>query len=300
MRSSLVKYVAVGGPASRWTHGLLAALYLLLVGCILLIVAAYAQSDRGSITGTVIDPVGAVVPGAKVTATNTLTGARTETVATATGNYELSFLPAGTYNIIVEMAGFRALLRKGIEVQVAQTARVDLKLELGSPTESVTVTAEAPMLRTENAEQSMNVSGKKVNDLPLNFGGGGNTGIGIRNWLSFMYLAPGVSGTNVNSPGNNVVNGIPAGTDGNFKVYLEGQDATSINDAGWTATVSAASVETITEFAVQSSNFSAEFGQVGRPCQFHHQGRNQPAPWHRLRGVGQRGPRRSPIRLTIR
>jgi len=77
-----------------------------------------------------------------------------------------------------------------------------------------------------------------------------------------MYLAPGVSGTNANSPGNNVVNGIPSGTYGNFKVYLEGQDATSVNDASWTSTVSAAGVETIGEFSIQTSNFSPEFGQV--------------------------------------
>ena len=122
----------------------------------------------------------------------------------------------------------------------------------------MTVTAEAPVLHTENAEQSMNITGEKVNDLPLNFGGGGSQGGGIRNWLSFIILAPGVSGTTYTSP----INGIPTGTYGNFKVYLEGQDSTSINDANWTSSVAAASVETINEFAVQSSNFSAEFGQV--------------------------------------
>ncbi len=101
----------------------------------------------------------------------------------------------------------------------------------------------------------MNVSGQKVNDLPINFGGGGAAGGGIRNWLSFTYLAPGVAGTSANSE----VNGLPGS---NFKVYLEGQDSTSNNDTAWTSTVAAASVEAITEFAVQSSNFSAEFGQV--------------------------------------
>src|SRR6185503_7380318 len=73
----------------------------------------------------------------------------------------------------------------------------------------------------------------------------------------FTYLAPGVSSTTTN--GGQQVNGLPGG---GFKIYLEGQDSTSNNDANWTSTVAAVSVEAITEFAVQSSNFSAEYGQV--------------------------------------
>ncbi len=235
---------------------------LAVICCILWAVAAFAQSDRGTITGTVTDPANAVVPGAKVTATNSLTGAKTETAATDTGNYTLTSLPAGLYDLSIEVAGFKTINRRGIEVQVAQTARVDVSLEVGSSTESVTVTAEAPILRTENAEQSINVSGEKVNNLPLNFGGGGSAGGGIRNWMTFIMLAPGISGENSNSPGLNTINGIPNGSYGNFKVYLEGQDSTSINDAAWTSTVAAASVETIGEFSVQTSNFSPKFGQV--------------------------------------
>jgi hypothetical protein len=224
--------------------------------------SALAQTDRGAITGTVMDPAAAVVPGAKIAARNVDNGAIFEATTTTTGDYTLASLPAGRYDVSVEASGFKKAVRAAIMVQVAQTARVDFSLQIGASSETVAVTAEAPILRTENAEQSMNVTGQKVNDLPLNFGGGGGAGGGIRNWLSFMYLAPGVSGTNVNSPGSNVVNGIPTGTYGNFKVYLEGQDATSINDASWTSTVSAAGVETINEFSIQTSNFSAEFGQV--------------------------------------
>jgi hypothetical protein len=220
--------------------------------------ALVAQSDRGSITGTINDPASALVPGAKVVAKNVETGTLTETAATATGNYTLTSLTAGTYDVSAEASGFKRMVQTGILVQVAQTARLDFTLQVGMTTDSVTVTGEAPILKTENAEQSMNVSGDKVNNLPLNFGGGGSAGGGIRNWLSFIILAPGVSGTGYTAP----VNGIPTGSYGNFKVYLEGQDSTSVNDANWTASVAAASVETINEFAVQSSNFSAEFGQV--------------------------------------
>jgi hypothetical protein len=233
-------------------------LVLSIVLLLVLTSAAFGQSDRGTITGTILDPANAVVPGAKVTAKNIENGATYETTATITGDFTLATLPAGKYEVTVEAAGFKKSTRTNIEVQVAQSVRVDTTLQVGASTESVTVTTDAALLKTENAEQSMNVKGDKVNDLPLNFGGGGAAGGGIRNWLSFIILAPGVSGTGYTAP----INGVPTGSYGNFKVYLEGQDSTSVNDANWTASVAAASVETINEFSIQSSNFSAEFGQV--------------------------------------
>ncbi len=226
--------------------------------CMVLTLAASAQSDRGTITGSVTDPAAAVVPGAKVMVKNIDNGAISDTTTTATGNFTIPSLTVGKYQLTVEATGFKRTVQENIQVDVDQTLRIDVALQIGASTESVTVTAEAPLLKTENAEQTMDVSGDKVNELPLNFGGGGAAGGGIRNWLSFIILAPGVSGTAYTSP----INGIPTGTYGNFKVYLEGQDSTSINDANWTSSVAAASVESIQEFAVQSSNFSAEFGQV--------------------------------------
>ena len=128
-------------------------------------------------------------------------------------------------------------------------------LELGTASEVVSVQADMPLLKTANAEQGINVSGDRINALPLNFGGGGGNVGAIRNWLGFVVLAPGVSGTNERAS----VNGAPGG---GFKIYLEGQDVTSSNDTVWTSTVAAASVETIGEFSMQTANFSAEFGQV--------------------------------------
>ena len=142
-------------------------------------------------------------------------------------------LPAGSYDLSVEAPGFKKTSQAGIRVQVAQTARVDIRLAVGSTAESVIVTTDAPLLRTENAEQSINVTGNRINNLPLNFGGGGATG-GIRNWMSFIQLAPGVSGNNERAS----INGSPGGA---FKVIVEGQDLTSSNDTIWTSTVSAAS-----------------------------------------------------------
>src|SRR5207244_1478603 len=115
-------------------------------------VLAVAQGDRGTLTGTVTDPVGAVVPAAKVTARNSQTAALFETVTTETGNYTLALLPLGVYDLTVQAAGFNKITQQGIRIQVAQTARIDIALQLGSTNQSVTVTADAPLLKSEGAE----------------------------------------------------------------------------------------------------------------------------------------------------
>src|SRR5438552_12928168 len=91
-------------------------------------VSLYAQADRGTITGTVADPQGGVVPQAKVGLRNTQTGSQYETLTTPTGNYSLGQLPAGTYDLSVEYAGFKKFTQHGIAVQVAQTERVAVAL----------------------------------------------------------------------------------------------------------------------------------------------------------------------------
>jgi Carboxypeptidase regulatory-like domain len=215
---------------------------------------AFAQSDRGTLTGTVTDPASASVPAAKVTARNTETAAVFATVSTPTGNYTLASLPIGIYDLTVEAPGFKKEIEKGVRLQVAQTTRFDVELQVGSTTDSVTVIGEAPLLKTENAEVSMNVSGDKFNELPLNFGAGG-TG-SIRSWMAFATLAPGVNGDLSTDQGTSV-NGLPGGI---FKILVEGTDVTSSNDTRWTSTVAASSVEAIGEFSLQTSNFSAQYG----------------------------------------
>lgn len=212
---------------------------------------AIAQSDRGTLTGTVTDPGDAAVPGAKVVAKNTETGVVFESVTTPTGNYTITSLPVGLYDLVVEAPGFSKKTQQGIRLQVAQTARIDVALKIGSTTDTVTVVGEATLLRSENAEISMNVNSDKFNSLPLNFGAGG-TG-SIRNWMAFASLAPGVNGDDQNAS----VNGLPGGI---FKILVEGTDVTSSNDTRWTSTVAASSVEAIAEFSLQTSNFSAQYG----------------------------------------
>ncbi|HWB87393.1 MAG TPA: TonB-dependent receptor [Bryobacteraceae bacterium] len=214
---------------------------------------AFAQGDRGTITGTVSDPTGAVVAGAAVTATNIETGAHYDTVTTSTGNYTLSSLPAGGYDITVSAPGFSKFVQHGLRVQVAMTIRVDVVVQVGTTNESITVTAAAALIRSENAEQSQTITGERINSLPLNFGviAGGY----LRSPFAFMNLTPGAlqSGQNVMR-----VNGFT----NSVTMRIEGQDATNTNSDSRIDELQP-SVEAVQEFTLQTSNFAPEYGQVG-------------------------------------
>jgi len=146
---------------------------LAVIVCLILCApAVFAQSDRGTITGTVSDPAGVVV--ATIDAKHVETGAEYQTTSTSTGNYTLAQLPAGTYELSVSVAGFKKYVRSGLTVLVAQTLRIDVPLEVGSATESVTVQADAPLLKTESGELSHNVTTDRLDTLPiLNVSSGG-------------------------------------------------------------------------------------------------------------------------------
>jgi hypothetical protein len=187
---------------------------------LLIPLVASAQSDRGSITGTVSDQANAIVPGAVVVATSTQMGVKYETVTTQTGDYTVAELPAGTYDLLVEMPGFNKFSLQGIRIYVAQAARVDVVLHVGSTEESVSVNAETPLLRTENAEQSTSITRETLNGLPLNFGQRGNVGsANIRNPYTFVTLVPGGSILYYSTV---KLNGAPPDTD---SIRVEGQDA---------------------------------------------------------------------------
>ena len=220
-------------------------------------IATLAQNDRGSITGEVKDPGGAVVPNAMVIAKNDGTGSESKTTSTATGNYTIPSLTSGNYTLTVEVKGFKKVVQKNIDVQVSITNRVDVTLQIGATTETITITSESAPLKTESAEQSTVIETERINALPLNFGGGGGSSGNIRSTFAFNMLSPGVTGSGQTSA---AVNGLPTGT---FRVQIDGQDATSQNDPNWTSTVSHSSVDAIEEFSLQTSTFSAEFSQVG-------------------------------------
>jgi hypothetical protein len=216
---------------------------------------ALAQGDTGTIVGTVTDASGAVVANARVVATNTATGAKTEIQTSDAGDYTLADLRAGVYNLNITATGFKQFQENGIKVEVAINFRVNAKLEVGATTESVVVTGAAPLLQTEDSEESQNISGDFGNELPLNFGGGvGNSGA-IRDALAFVTLAPGVS----NQGGQDSANMNNLGG-GNWRTLYAGQDATASNSNSSGELDTGGSGELIAEFTLQQSNFAPEYG----------------------------------------
>ena len=121
-----------------------------LLGCVVVFCGlAFAQGNRGSITGTVTDPAGAVVAGVTVEGKSLDTGTLFTTVTTETGNYTLPELPPNNYEVTFTAAGFKKLIRGPLEVGARQTLRIDGTLEVGTNAESITVTDAAPLLITE-------------------------------------------------------------------------------------------------------------------------------------------------------
>jgi hypothetical protein len=164
--------------------------------CVLLVLGvAYAQSDRGTITGTVVDPAGARIPNASIEAKNMNTGALFQTTTSETGNYTLAQLPVGSYQLSVSAPGFKQFVRMGLTVSVAQTLRIDISLEVGSISETITVSEEAPLLKTESGELSQVVTSNRMNDLPMiNI-----SQFGIRNTYAAINLLPGAGELNPGS-----------------------------------------------------------------------------------------------------
>jgi hypothetical protein len=229
----------------------------LLVSHVAISVALLAQTDRGTITGTVSDPASAVIANAVVEAKNVQAGTIFQAGTSGTGNYTLAQLPAGTYEMNVSAPGFKKSVRAGIVVNVAATVRVDFTLEVGAVTESVTVEGETPLLKSESGELSHSVEYSRANNLPILDLNGTGTGPGnIRNPLAVTTLLPGASYAADNTLR---INGMPSST---AAIRIEGQDATN---GMWKQLTQAtqASVDAIQEVAVQTSNFAAEYGQVG-------------------------------------
>src|SRR6476660_7779062 len=183
----------------------------------------FAQSDRGTITGTVADPAGSVVAGAPIEIRNVETGVVSRAASSATGNYTLAQLPAGQYELSVTVPGFKKYLRQSLTVGVAQTFRVDVILEVGSSTESVTVTEAAPLLKTESGELSHTVSTNTMNNLPVLGIGATASASGIRNPYADVQLLP---GSNYATDSSIRING---NTTNSQAMRIDGQDATN----GW-------------------------------------------------------------------
>ena len=218
---------------------------------------AFGQGATASITGTVTDPSGGVVAGVAIQATNTETGAVYEAASTSAGNYTVPGLPVGTYVLNAKAAGFKAYAHQNLALAAAQVLREDVPLEVGAATDTVTVSAEASLLKTDSAELSHNVTLEQLDDLPLITIGQAN---GLRNFLSSMITLPGTYGGN----GSTLINGLGQGFVTSEIVKVEGQDASNrlFNNYEYT-TMNEPNVDAIQEIAFQVSNYAPEFGQAG-------------------------------------
>ena len=219
--------------------------------------AVFAQSDRGNITGTVTDPAGGVVVNAPITARNSSTGAQYQAATTDTGNYTLAQLPAGPYEISVGAPGFKTYNRNGLTVENAQTLRIDVALQVGNTTESVTVTEAAALLKTDTGDLSHNVTTDRMDNLPvMGIGAQSSSNIGLRNPMAVTQLIP---GTYFQSNTTLRVNGAPSNSQA---VRMEGLDATA-DIMSFATTLFQPSVDAVQETAVLTSNYAPEYGQAG-------------------------------------
>lgn len=140
---------------------------LLLTGLLLPASAGLAQTILATVTGTITDATGAVIAGAPVTLRHLESGQVYSGATSNTGNYTVTQLPIGEYEMSVAVAGFKTYNRTGFRLVAGQTMREDIALEVGQTTESVTVTAESSMLKTESSELVHNVTLSQLNNLPI-------------------------------------------------------------------------------------------------------------------------------------
>src|ERR1700730_15994116 len=162
--------------------------------------SAWAQANPGSITGTVKDSSGAVVSGVEVTATNKGTNEATKTNSNQDGIYVIPNLFPGQYSVEFKRDGFEIVRRPTITLESTQVAQINAELKVGAITDSITVTADAPVLDEERPSIGTNMQGAVVTDLPLPVYGGGRF---VENFA--LFLTPGYS--TISSPYGAVING---------------------------------------------------------------------------------------------
>jgi len=221
---------------------------------IALVCSAFAQVNKSNLVGVVHDSSGAAVPGVTLKITNTSTGAVRQEVTDDTGLYRAALLDVGTYIVEAGKNGFKKLVRQGIELQIGETTTVDLTLEVGAIAESVTVSSEAELLRTETASLGSTLESHRIEQLPT---------IG-RNPYVFVSLTAGIQYTgdptyvnpwDASGPAAFTANGFGSGTS---QFLLDGvpnmrMDVVSVSP----------SPDAVEEMRAQTNAFDAEYGHSG-------------------------------------
>ena len=225
---------------------------VIIIACLLILLVhagdAFAQSDRASINGVVKDPSGAAVAGVQVKARNADTNDEQAATTNAEGLYSIRNLPIGTYNLSFIRNGFRTIERKGLTLQISQIAEINVVLSVGSQVETVLVTGEVPLLQSQSATLSTNLTNDAITELPINVQGG-------RNLSTFMFAyVPGVEGSDYDSH----INGSLSKTK---EVMLDGTSA--VSQIGGFISESQPPMEAVQEFEVDTSGIRADAGRTG-------------------------------------
>ena len=222
---------------------------------------AFGQGATGTITGIVTDPTGAVIAGASVEMRNVATGQVYTGASSVTGNFAIAQLPTGDYTFTVKNQGFKTFSHPNLHLEAEATLRQDAALEVGTANETVTITAEASLLKTESGELATNVAVENLDNLPiLGIGPVNASPYGLRNPWNMMAFVGGV-GSYVNSA-TMVINGLGGLDNLTEEMRIEGQDFTNHLDNFGTQQ-NAPSVDAIEEVAIQTSNYAPEFGTAG-------------------------------------
>src|SRR5579864_8066573 len=226
---------------------------LLLLGTL----GLWAQVPTADLTGTITDPTGAAVSGAKINVTNNATAAQRQVTSNDAGVYSFPSLPPGNYSLRVEQSGFKAEQRGDIELQVGQVARIDFVLQVGNLTETVEVSGGAPVLQTEDATIGTVIENKRIVDLPLNG----------RNPLQLVSLTPGAT---TNGPASSQGQQRMGGARNAFAMNVSGQrlaynhyalDGVENTDPIFNTYLFLPSVDALQEFKVESGTYGAEYGR---------------------------------------
>ena len=226
---------------------------LAVLGVFLLGLSFHAFSQEATILGTVTDPSGSVVPNVKIRATHVETNEVRNIVTNDSGQYVVADLPIGHYNVSAQASGFKMAEHKDVVLNVADRARVDFQMELGSTTETVTVEANTVAVQTDSGEVSSVVTGQQITQLATNG----------RNVFGLEALSPGASSIQADFQ-------VPTASGGDFNVSFNGQRVShnlwlidggeAADRGGGGGAIVLPSEDAIAEFRSLTSNYSAEYG----------------------------------------